>query len=83
MRLKIHIQNYNFPLGKGEMYYFYSILYKNSLITLIVEGVPRKISVCLCFALLYRATLMACGSSQARGPVRATGTGLHHSHSNA
>ena len=34
------------------------------------------------FVLLYRATLMACGSSQARGQIGATVTGLYHSHSN-
>ena len=32
---------------------------------------------------LFRATLTACGSFQARGWLRATAAGLHHSHSNA
>ena len=30
--------------------------------------------------LLFRATPMACGSSQARGPIRAVAAGLLHSH---
>ena len=34
--------------------------------------------VCVCF----RATLVAYGSSQARGQIRAVASGLHHSHSN-
>ena len=33
--------------------------------------------------LLFRATTMAYGSSQARGRIRAAAAGLHHSHSNA
>ena len=32
---------------------------------------------------LFRATPMAYGGSQARGPVRAVAAGLHHSHSNS
>ena len=35
------------------------------------------------FFLLFRATPMAYGSSQARGQIRATAAGLCHSHSNA
>ena len=35
------------------------------------------------FLLLFRAAAAACGSSQARGPIRAVAAGLHHSHSNA
>ena len=31
----------------------------------------------------FRATPKAYGSSQARGPIRAVATGLHHAHSNA
>ena len=31
---------------------------------------------------LFRATPVAYGGSQARGPVGATAAGLHHSHSN-
>ena len=34
------------------------------------------------FLLLFRATPVAYGASQARGPVRATAAGLHHRHSN-
>ena len=37
----------------------------------------------LFFLCLFRATPMAHGSSQARGPIGATAAGLHHSHSNA
>ena len=33
--------------------------------------------------LLFRAALVAYGGSQARGPIRATATGRHHSPSNA
>ena len=33
--------------------------------------------------LFFRATDTAYGGSQARGPIRATAAGLHHSHSNA
>ena len=32
---------------------------------------------------LFRATLMAHGGSQARGPIRVVAAGLRHSHSNA
>ena len=35
------------------------------------------------FFLLFRATPVAYGLSQARGPIRATAAGLRHSHSNA
>ena len=35
------------------------------------------------FFLLFRATLVAYGGSQARGPVGATAAILHHSHSHA
>ena len=34
------------------------------------------------FICLFRVTLMAYGGSQARGWIRATASGLHHSHSN-
>ena len=33
------------------------------------------------FFLLFRATPMACGGSQARGGIRGTAAGLYHSHS--
>ena len=36
--------------------------------------------LCL-FILLFRAAPLACGSSQARGPIGAVAAGLHHSHS--
>ena len=35
------------------------------------------------FILLFRASPMACGGSQARGLIRAVAAGLRHSHSNA
>ena len=35
------------------------------------------------FALLFRATAMAHGGSQARGPIRAAAAGLRHSCNNA
>ena len=34
------------------------------------------------FFVFSRAAPMACGGSQARGPIRAVAAGLHHSHSN-
>ena len=37
---------------------------------------------CVCVR-LFRAPPVAYGSSQARGPIRPTAAGLHHSHSNA
>ena len=42
------------------------------------------LNVCLfvCF-LLLRTTLSAYGGFQARGPIGAVASGLHHSHSNA
>ena len=36
----------------------------------------------LFYFLLFRATLMALGGSQARGLIRAAASGLHNSHSN-
>ena len=39
-------------------------------------------SFLLFFFLLLRATPKACGSSQARGRIKAAAAGLHHSHSN-
>ena len=44
------------------------------------------LSLCLVYdwdSFFFRAALRACGGSQARGPIGATATGLHHSHSNA
>ena len=35
------------------------------------------------FIWLFRAAPVACGSSQARGQIRAMAAGLQHSHSNA
>ena len=35
------------------------------------------------FFFLFRASLVACGSSQARGRIRATTAGIHHSYSKA
>ena len=37
----------------------------------------------LFFFWLFRATPVACGSSQARGQIKAAAAGLHHSHSKA
>ena len=37
----------------------------------------------LFFYVFFRATLTACGSSLARGQIRASAAGLQHSHSNA
>ena len=38
--------------------------------------------LCVCVCGLFRAPAVAYGGSQARGLIRATATGLHHSHSN-
>ena len=35
------------------------------------------------FFCIFRAPPLACGASQARGPIRAIAAGLHHNHSNA
>ena len=37
--------------------------------------------MCVCVCVLFRATPAAYRGSQARGPIRATASGLHHSHS--
>ena len=37
----------------------------------------------LLFVFFFRATPMAYGGSQVRGPIGATAAGQHHSHSNA
>ena len=39
--------------------------------------------VCLVFFLLFRASPTTYGGSQARGRIKTTSDGLHHSHSNA
>ena len=44
---------------------------------------PRGIEAIFFFSLLFRASPAACGSSQARGGIRAAGASLCHSHSNA
>ena len=40
------------------------------------------VCVCVCLSVFSKATLMACGGSQARGLIGAVATGLHLSHSN-
>ena len=40
------------------------------------------VSFFLCLFLLFRAAPVAYGGSQAKGPIRATANGLHHSYSN-
>ena len=45
-------------------------------------GFPAKLLCLFVCLLLFRATPVAYGGSQARGLVRATAAGLHHSHSN-
>ena len=40
-------------------------------------------SIFMCSFLFFRAAPVAYGSSQARGPIRATAVSLHHSHSNS
>ena len=37
---------------------------------------------CIVSYFIFRATPMACGNSQAKGRIRATAAGLHHSHGN-
>ena len=44
---------------------------------------PKQLLLLLfCLFVFSRATPMANGGSQARGPIRAVATGLHQSHSN-
>ena len=43
----------------------------------------KKFSKGIFVCLFFRATPVAYRDSQARGPIRATGAGLCHSHSNA
>ena len=52
----------------------------------MTEGGLESLEMCLFFFfffLLFRATLTACGGSQARGLIGAVATGLHHSHGKA
>ena len=49
------------------------IIRKETKVVLVIHFVPN---------LLFRATLVAYGSSQARGQIGATAAGLSHSHSN-
>ena len=56
------------------------------LLTSLLSGQPLGsppfiLGLCLTQSLLFRTTLAAYGGSQARGSVRATAAGLHHSHS--
>ena len=46
------------------------------LLFLLREELKQKLT----FFSLFRAALMACGSSQARGQIRAAAASLHHSH---
>ena len=60
----------NFAIMMGENASFYDV--------------PHKLGVFFFFAfLLFRATPMAYGGSQARDLIGATAAGLYHSHSNA
>ena len=43
----------------------------------------QNLSVFSLFFVLFKAAPTAYGGSQVRGPIRATATGLHHSHSNS
>ena len=52
---------------------------KMQVITLLAFFVCVCVCVCVC---VFRATLMALGSSQARGQIRPIATGLGHSPSN-
>lgn len=44
---------------------------------------PFTFKIIFCLFVCFRAAPMAYGTSQARGQIRATAAGLHHSHSNA
>ena len=46
------------------------------------HSIIRIINLFIIFLNLFRAASAACGSSQARGWIRAVAAGLHHSHSN-
>ena len=47
-----------------------------------LDAPPVFVLFCFVFP-LFRATLTACGGSQARGQIGAVAASLHHSHSNA
>ena len=47
-----------------------------------IIAMTRKEVLFVCFSVFFRAVCAAYGSSQARGRIGATATGLHHSHSN-
>ena len=49
---------------------------------LLPQNVYWFLFFCVCLFFFFRATLVAHGSSQVRGRIRATAAGLHHSHSN-
>ena len=48
----------------------------------MITSYNKKILGLFCFVLFFRAALVAYGSSQARGGIRAADPGLYHSHSN-
>ena len=50
------------------------------VLTLFLSFCLLCVCVCVC---LFRAVPAANGGSQARGPIRVTAAGLHHSHNNA
>ena len=72
----MHTQVMNVLLGWGHHFTMYTILNHY-----IVHLKYTQFFFCL-FAISW-ATLMAFGGSQARGQIRAVGTGLRHSHSNS
>ena len=52
------------------------------IINMCMHFVSFYVLFILSFCLFFRAAPTAYGGSQARGPIRATAAGLHHSHSN-
>ena len=49
----------------------------------ILDFLAKNFIYLFVFFCHFRATPMAYGGSQARGPIRAVATSLHHSHSHA
>ena len=60
----------------SAIFYFITLYFKSM-------SCNKNFINCNFFFFLFRAILMAYGGSQAKGGIRATAAGLHHSHSSA
>ena len=78
----------NWVRARKDLFCTLCISFKKSKV-IPTKSLPKKLDTvsrkCLLLSLflLFRATLLAHRSSQARGRIRAIGTSPHHSHSNA